>query len=119
VDTRSKILTLAAAERLPGCVTLATGYFDVLRVEPARALAEARRPLLVAVVRHAGEILDAAARAEMAAALRVVDYVVTIEHDDLDALTERLRPAAVLRLEASDQIGTRRLTDDVRRSQTR
>lgn len=119
MDTRRKILSAAAAERLRGPVTLVSGYFDVLRAEHTRALEQVRRPLLVAVLRHPDEIFEADSRAELIAALRVVDYVVTTDHDELDSFIERLRPAAVVRLEAADLSRARRLRQDVQRSQKR
>ena len=124
MDTRSKILTPAAAAKLSGPLTLVTGYFDVLLAGHARDLQTARdrapnRPLVVAVVRHPGEFLAVGARAELVAALRVVDYVVTTDHDSLDSLIERLRAAEVVRLEAADLGRTRRLIDDAQRSQNR
>ena len=119
MDTRSKVLSLEAARRLTGPLTLATGYFDVLRVEHARQLEQAGRPLLVAVVGHSREILDPPARAELVAALRVVDYVVTADHDELDRLIAQLQPAEILRLEADDLRCTRRLIEDAQRRQTR
>ena len=124
VDTRSKILTRAAAERLSGPLTLVTGYFDPLLAGHARDLQAVRdrapdRPLLVAVATHANEVLEAAIRADLVAALRVVDYVVTTDHDHLDRFIERLRPADVVRLEAADLNRTRRLIDDAQRSQNR
>jgi bifunctional ADP-heptose synthase (sugar kinase/adenylyltransferase) len=124
VDTRSKILNEAAAARLSGPLTLVTGYFDVLLAEHARELQQVRdrapdRPMLVALARHPGELLDAAVRAELVAALRVVDYVVTAEHDHLDELIERLRPAELVRLETADLGLTRRLIEDAQRSQKR
>ncbi len=124
LDTRSKILNLAAAERLSGPLNLVTGYFEVLLAAHARELQAVRdrapdRPILVAVVSHPGELMEPAARAELAAALRVVDYVVTADHDHLDGLIERLRPAEVVRLEAADLDRTRQLIEDAQRSQSR
>lgn len=119
MDTRSKILSRAAAERLTGPLALITGYFDVLGIEHVRELARMRRPRVAAVLRHPDEIFDASARAEMAAALRVIDYVVTADHEQVDELIERLHPAAVLRLEAADLRRARRLKEDAKRSQTR
>lgn len=119
VDTRSKVLSLEAALRLSGRMTLASGYFDVLRAEDARELEEAGRPLLAVVLRHTGEVVPASARAEMVAAIRVVDYVVTADHDDLNELIARLQPVRVVRLEAAHAGRIRRLIDDVQRSQTR
>jgi len=120
VDTRNKILTRAAAENLPGPLTLVTGYFDVLRAEHPRALQQVRertgnRKLLVAVVTYAGELIDDQSRAELVAALRMVDYVVTATHDELDGFIERLRPAEIVRLEAADVGRKRRLIEDVQR----
>jgi len=119
VDTRSKLLSLEAAKRLQGPLTLATGYFDVLCAEDARELAQAGRPLLVAVVQNGEEIWLAEARAEMVAALRVVDYVVAAGHDDLDELIESLRPARVLRLEEGQARRAQRLIEDVQRNANR
>ena len=124
VDTRSKILTLGEAQRLPGPVILVTGYFDVLRAGHARELQQVRnqtpgRPLLVAVLIHAGELLDGAARAELVAALRMVDYVVTANYDEVDQLIERLRPADLVRLEMADRDRTQRLIEDAQRSHKR
>jgi glycerol-3-phosphate cytidylyltransferase-like family protein len=119
VDTRSKILSRAAAERLAGPLTLATGYFDGLSLEHIHELDQARRPVLAAVLRHPGELFPATARAEMAAALRVIDYVVTAHPDELGELIERLHPAAVLRLEAADLRRARRLKEDAERRQIR
>ena len=117
MDTRSKILTLEAAARLAGPVTLAAGYFDVLRVEHARELATLRQPLLVVVLERNAAMLAAAARAEMVAALRVVDYVVIADYADVDGLIERLQPREVARLETADLSRTRRLIEDVQRNQ--
>jgi len=124
LDTRSKILTHAGVEQLSGPWTLVTGYFDPLRAAHARELQQVRdrtsgRRLMVAVLTHAREVLDVGARAELVAALRVVDYVVTVDHEDLDAFIERLRAAEVVRLERADLDRTRQLIADAQRSQNR
>lgn len=119
MDTRSKVLSLDAALRLSRPAALATGYFEVLRVEDARELEQAGRPLLAVVLRHTEELAAAAARAEMVAAIRVVDYVVIADHDDLNELIARLQPVRVVRLEAAHAGRIRRLIDDVQRKQTR
>jgi glycerol-3-phosphate cytidylyltransferase-like family protein len=116
VDTRSKILSIEAAGRLPGPLTLASGYFDVLRVEHARELAALPRPLLVAVVERVGVVLNAAARAEMVAALRAVDYVVIADYAEVSELIERIRPREVARMETADQGRTAGLIHEVQRS---
>jgi glycerol-3-phosphate cytidylyltransferase-like family protein len=96
-----------------------TGYFDPLLAAHARELAALPRPLLVAVLPRAGELLSQRARAELVAGLRVVDYVVIAENTDADALCERLRPAQIVRLEAADARRTRQLMEHVRNRQTR
>jgi len=117
MDSRSKIVK---PDRLPRPVTLVTGYFDVLRAGHARDLREIRerssgRPVAVAVLSRPGEIMSQAARAELVAALRMVDYVVTADHEDLNRLIEQIRPAEVVRLEAADLRRTGRLIEHVQR----
>jgi len=120
MDTRSKILTMDAALRLPrGSVTLAAGYFDALRAAHTRDLAALPRPVLAVVFPLAGELLPQRARAEMAAALRMIDYVVIAENRDLDALVEALAPRELVRLEARDTARTQQLIEHVHRRQTR
>jgi len=121
VDSRSKIVT---PDRLPRPVTLVTGYFDVLRVEHVRELEEIRKrsgghPVAVIVEAKACEILSLAARAELVAGLRVVDYVLTADHEDLNRLIDQCQPADVVRLETTDGAHTDQLIGDVQRSQTR
>lgn len=121
VDSRSKIVK---PDRLPRPVTLVTGYFDVLRAEHARELRAIReratgRPVAVVVLSKPGEVLSQAARAELVAALHMVDYVLTADHEDLNRLIERVQPAEVVRLEAADLRRTGRLIEHVQRGQTR
>ena len=123
MDTRTKILTPAAAARLPAPVTVATGLFDVLRAAHVRELRQAREtvpgaPLLAVVLPLENALLGQRARAELAAALRVVDYVVVANHEEAHALIEALQPARLLRLEAADEDRVRQLRDHVRRRQT-
>jgi bifunctional ADP-heptose synthase (sugar kinase/adenylyltransferase) len=119
MDTRSKILSVAAALELRPPVALVTGYFDVLRVGDARELARVRHhPLLVVVLPLGGEILPPRARAEMVAALRVVDYVVTADCGDAERLIESLEPVEFVRLEAADRSRARQLMEHVHRRQT-
>jgi bifunctional ADP-heptose synthase (sugar kinase/adenylyltransferase) len=123
VDTRSKILTLAAARSLVRPIIVATGFFDILRAEHVRELLEARRrsagPLLAIVLPRANEALEQRARAELAAALRVIDYVVAANEADAEALIDSLRPAAVVRMEAADARRAAQLTEHVRDRKTR
>ena len=119
MDTRNKILTVAAALELRPPVALATGHFDVLRAEDARELARVRHhPLLVVVLPLAGEILTQRARAELVAALSVVDYVVTADDGDLDRLIESLKPAEFVRLEAAEARRATQLMEHVHRRQS-
>jgi len=118
MDTRSKILTLAAALELRPPVAIATGYFDVLRVGDARELARVRHhPLLVVVLPLGGEILSQRARAELVAALRVVDYVVTADDGDVERLVTGLRPLEFVRLEAAEARRASELIEHVHRRQ--
>ena len=124
MDTRRKILSRDSALGLPGPLAVVTGYFDILRAGHVRKLDQVRSrtaglTLLVVVATHPGVVLAPAARVEMVAALRMVDYVVTADDDDLDAFIERLRPAQLARFEKGDLVRTRRLIDDAQRSQTR
>ena len=105
-------------------VTLVTGYFDVLRAEHARELQGVRertsdRRLAVVVLQNAGELMEARARAEIVAALRVVDYVLIAKEDELDRLLACLRPAETVRWEEVDLRRTRCLIEHVQRGQNR
>lgn len=120
MDTRSKIVTAGEAPR--GAVLVA-GSFDVPAAEQVRELEQIRQrypagPLLAAVLPCENELLGLRARGEMAAALRVVDYVLIVEPagcpDDLDRLANRLQPAVVIRLENAGVRRLRRLIEHAR-----
>jgi glycerol-3-phosphate cytidylyltransferase-like family protein len=122
VDTRKKILTLAEAKRLAGPVVIAAGAFDILRAGHARELAALRdgapdARLLVAVLPSALDLAPARARAEMAAGLRMVDYVVTADAEDLEQLS-RAHAACVVRLDAAERRRIEQLIEHVRRRQS-
>jgi bifunctional ADP-heptose synthase (sugar kinase/adenylyltransferase) len=125
VDTRNKILSRDAALQVPPPVTLVTGYFDILRAEHARDLQEARahapaQPLMAAVlIGSSNPILEPRARAELVAALRMVDYVVISDDGGIEGLIALLKPAQLVRLEAADQRRARQLMEHVQRRQTR
>jgi glycerol-3-phosphate cytidylyltransferase-like family protein len=122
LDTRTKILKLdeALELRLERPVVV-TGYFDLLRAEHARALEEVRRrtgagALLAAVMPWAEAYQSQRARAEMAAALRAVDYVIAVEAEpDVAALREVLGPVEVVRMEEADARRNRELVEHVER----
>jgi len=125
MDTRRKILSPDAAPPpdAPRPVALVTGYFDILRVDHARELADVRTStgaatLVVLVLPLPGELMPQPARARMVAALRVVDYVITAENGQVDRLIARFGPAAVVRLEAADAQRRRALVEHAQRRQT-
>jgi hypothetical protein len=122
VNTRNKILIPAAAStlQLVRPLLLVTARFEILRAELVRELAEARRraqaKTVIAVVRPlAGERVPRAARAELAAALRVIDYVLILKNEDLDSLAATLQPAEIIHLEESDLRRTQQLIERVQR----
>jgi bifunctional ADP-heptose synthase (sugar kinase/adenylyltransferase) len=126
MDTRDKILTLEGALSLQPArpLTIVTGLFDVLRASHVRELEDVRNrtsaAVLMAVVLPFPEaLLSHAARTEMAAALRVLDYVVSADVSDLDRLTAALQPAAIVRLEDHDAARVRELIAHVHSRQTR
>ncbi len=111
MDTRGKILSLSALrqrlEERRKCaerIVLANGCFDLLHVGHIRYLEGARREgdvLVVGVNSDASEralkgggrpILPQQARAELVAALDVVDYVLIFDDPDVAPLLTALRP---------------------------
>ena len=131
MDTRTKIVDAGAAAAAArawradgGTVAVATGHFDVLQAAHARDLAglKAAVPgslLFVLLTSPADPVLAERARAEMAAALAMVDYVVIIENGPVvDALLAALEPGRVLRCEAADERRMRQLIDHVHERHT-
>jgi len=81
LDTRTKIVPLPEIkERLQDrAISWVSGHFDPLLAEHVRRLAQAREPgrlLVVEVTNPAQPLLAQRARAELVAALSMVDYVV-------------------------------------------
>jgi rfaE bifunctional protein nucleotidyltransferase chain/domain len=105
LDLEGARATAEAARASGRRVVLANGCFDLLHVGHVRYLADARAlgDLLIvgvngdaAVRRLKGPgrpLMPAAERAEILAALRVVDHVVVFDDDTADALVALLRPA--------------------------
>jgi bifunctional ADP-heptose synthase (sugar kinase/adenylyltransferase) len=123
MDTRNKILTLAEAASLPGPLAMVTGYFDVLRAAHVRALVAVRTSaggakILAVVLPAPDEILAQRARAELVAALRVIDYVVIADAAEADRLADSLQPVEIVRLEAADARRAREFREHVHRRQT-
>ena len=109
MDTRKKIVDKGAIERrfrqtAPGASTLviAKGFFDILRPEHCRRLAEARQPgTSLAVIVYADEdppltVLDERTRAELTAALAVVDAVAVCAAAEADDLARFWNPARIV-----------------------
>jgi rfaE bifunctional protein nucleotidyltransferase chain/domain len=105
VVTNDVLLDQIARERSAGrTIALANGCFDVLHVGHVRYLQAARREadVLVVAINDDGSvralkgegrpILAAADRAELVAALRAVDYVVTFPETTVARLLEQLKP---------------------------
>jgi bifunctional ADP-heptose synthase (sugar kinase/adenylyltransferase) len=63
-------------------------------------------------------LLPQRARAELVAALRMVDYVVTADDTAPDAFLASLEPAQLVRLEAVHAVRKRQLMEHVQRRQT-
>jgi hypothetical protein len=125
LDTRTKILTAAALAALdpPRPLLVVAARFDLLRAAMVRELAAARRRTgansLLAVVRPLpDELAPLAARAEMAASLRVVDYVFIAENGDLSSLPACLQPIEIVSLEEADAARIRQLIEHVHSRQS-
>jgi glycerol-3-phosphate cytidylyltransferase-like family protein len=125
MDTRTKILRLTEAVALAKHSVLVMGQFNVLRaahlreLEAAHQVADGRRTkLLVVVLTTAEEYLPLEARAELVAALRMVDYVVTADRETAERFAESLESYPVVRLEDADIRRARELQEHVQRRQT-
>ena len=125
MDTRTKILTVdeLAALDPPRPLLVVAARFDLLRAAMVRELAAARRRTgansLLAVVRPLpDELAPLAARAEMAASLRVVDYVFIAENGDLSSLPACLQPIEIVSLEEADAARIRQLIEHVHSRQS-
>jgi hypothetical protein len=123
LDTRNKIVDAAAIP--PGDrLVLVAGYFNPMLAPHARDLTEVRsrtgaETLVVVVLPYERELLSLRARQEMAASLRVVDYVLTVHTTDLEGLAASLGATELIHLEAADGERTRQLIEHVHRRQTR
>ncbi len=124
MDTRTKIVTEARALEILNqlrsagiAVKAATGYFDVLLASHIHALRDAANgsgKLFALVVNPPNPLLPQSARAELAAAVALIDYVIAIPGDGAGLLT-RFAPGEISRLEAGDLERTRKLVEHVRR----
>jgi hypothetical protein len=112
-----------AALDAPRPLLAVTGRFDILRTDLARGLAAARertgaKSLLVVVRPFEGALAPIDARAELAAALRVVDYVFIAESEDLASLADSLHAMELIDLEPADAERTRKLIEHVHSRQS-
>jgi bifunctional ADP-heptose synthase (sugar kinase/adenylyltransferase) len=126
LDTRNKIIRVEEAAALAGGekrITVVTGSFDVLLAGHIRELDDARASdpdalLLVAVVAPEHPLVEARGRAEMVAALAMVDYVVSLEDHEMERFLAAFREERMVRLEAAHKQRLRELKEHVERRQS-
>jgi bifunctional ADP-heptose synthase (sugar kinase/adenylyltransferase) len=122
MDTRAKIidLTSAATLRRSGVrLKLVAGYFDVLTpdlVRRLRSLSEGGR-LIAAVLDPPRPLLPSRARAELAASLSMIDYVLLLPDGGLDQALEEIRPDEVVREDTPDRKRVQALIEHVHKRQ--
>jgi glycerol-3-phosphate cytidylyltransferase-like family protein len=127
VDTRQKIIpaeeAVAAARRLDASgrrLVVVIGHFDPLLCAHARALGQVRNGtgspvVMVVLVPTEAPLLGERARAEMAAALDVVDYVVIMGRDNFGEFVDRLAAEQVILRQGEDENLKRSLIEYVQR----
>jgi glycerol-3-phosphate cytidylyltransferase-like family protein len=124
LDTREKIINLTRAAGIAAHLRrggmswkLVTGYFDVLTPDHIRGLnALANCGMLMAIVLDPPDpLLASRARSELAASLRVVDYVILLGSAGLDQAIHELQPDEVIRTETTDQQRSQALIEHVHR----
>jgi bifunctional ADP-heptose synthase (sugar kinase/adenylyltransferase) len=121
MDTRHKIIEPERAVALSGDlrsggVRVVTGYFDVIVAEHVRRLLEIKNgALLVVVLDPPDPVLPGRARAELVAALRMVDYVVLAGERAAEELLSHFCPGEIVREESADLLRFRRLSEHVQR----
>ena len=127
LDTREKIIdipnVLAISENWHKTGVrwkLVTGYFDVLTPDHVRSLQASAKggPLIAAVLDQPDSLLPQRARAELAAALRVIDYVLLLQDTEhLEGVIQKLQPPELIRAEKSDQRRSQALIEHVHQRQ--
>jgi glycerol-3-phosphate cytidylyltransferase-like family protein len=126
VDTRTKIVSAADAGALArGArdVVVVTGHFDVLLASHAREIAVVREAhpdaiLLVALTSPPEPLMEPRARAELVAALAMVDYVVSLEDGEVAGLLAAFEAARIVHLEDAHRQRMRELIEHVHRRQS-
>ena len=119
MDTRDKIISDPGEARHS---TWVTGYFDVLRPWHITALERIKsggNKLTAVILPLPDALLPQRARAELAASLRVIDYVILAEDETAAALLQRIEPENLLRLEKDDLQRRNELIDHVHKRQIR
>ena len=121
MDTRSKIISPERALELARerKLQVVAGSFDVLLAAHALDLRKVRDntaagALMVVLTPPSVPLLSERARAEMVAALHMVDYVVTAGEGSIGEFLKAL-PAEVISRQAADQEQTRQLMTHVHR----
>jgi glycerol-3-phosphate cytidylyltransferase-like family protein len=108
VDSRSKIVDAReATEIAAGGATVVSGYFDPMIAWHARWLSSFKKPgqkMLVLIATPEHPILPARARAELVAALGIVDHVAEYSEEVMTSIAATGGDAgAVIRVEAQDR----------------
>jgi hypothetical protein len=122
MDTRAKIIDLASASSLrrQGVrLKVVTGHFDVLTpalVRRLQGLSDGAR-LIAVVLDPPAPLLPAQARAELAASLSMIDYVLLLPAAGLDKALEEIRPDEVVREDMADVKRSETLIEHVHRRQ--
>ena len=123
MDTRHKIiepqqaLTLVRDLRARG-VKIVTGYFDVIVAEHVLRLREIKNgsgTLVVMILDPPEPVLGGRARAELVAALGMVDYVVPADEQAAGELLSHFTASEIVREEPADLLRARRLSEHVKR----
>jgi len=125
MDTRNKIIPPDRAASLAGelrergaAVKVVTGYFDVLVADHIRRLREitdGSGAVFALVLDPPQPLLSSRARAELVAALAVIDYVVPAEEQAATELLSHFHPGEIVREESADLLRASRLTEHVQR----
>ena len=92
-------------------------HFDVLTPDHVRRLRDlsGKRPLMVAVLDPPDPLLPSRARAELAASLGIVDYVLLLNGAGLDRAIEQIQPSEVIHDEMDDRRRSQALIEHVHR----
>jgi hypothetical protein len=126
MDTRAKIIDVSAAAGIAGTLRtqgarlkLVAGYFDVLtpdEVRRIRSLSGEHR-LMAAILDPPDPLLPPRARAELAASLSMIDYVLLLQGVSLAQAVEQIGPDEVIREETAGSQRRAALIEHVHRRQ--